>query len=102
MKTTIYKCDKCGKSDDGKEPELPLWRIGLFVNGHVSGRNPNTIEGDVLVGKQHEWCIDCLKEAGFQFRDTQTGGRLQAAPTLEEDIIRLWNTLMELAPPNQG
>ena len=62
MRTTTYKCDRCGAEDlDNKT--LQLQTVGV----HVGGYNMSSGYGGVQPKVQYnqEWCKDCREKAGL-------------------------------------
>lgn len=78
MRTTTYKCDKCGKEDTTNN--LGLADVGVFVGTfqHYGGSARKYIK---------EWCLECRREAGLAPSKEQPC--VQAEPVLTlEDMVR--------------
>jgi len=80
MKTTTYKCDRCGAEDTNNKIEIsPIWfGYGDYITD-VKRRAENK-----------EWCLKCRIEIGLQKprSDAPEAKPIEPEPTLE-DMIRM-------------
>lgn len=82
MRTTIYKCDKCGNEDTTNE--LKIDTVGVFVGQYqISYSRANT-----SINLQKEWCLRCRIEAGLTVQ--------KAPPIIEVKPITLEEMLREI------
>ena len=81
MKTTTYKCDRCGAEDTSNE--IRLERVGVFVGFHQVYKSYGKGLEQPL---EKDWCKACRLEVGFRIYS-------ELEPTTEtpitlEDLIR--------------
>jgi len=80
MRTTTYKCDRCGAED--KTNMIDLDRVGIYVGGV----NFRTV---LEQRKNNDWCKKCRKEMGLEEKDKIIDGERQPMnPTILEKIIK--------------
>ncbi len=86
MKTTTYKCDRCGAEDTTNKIEI------LNVGVHVGGYNEKySSYGTVQTRVQfnQEWCLECRIKAGLKEKPTES--------TVEQKPVTLEDLVMEIA-----
>lgn len=82
MKTTIYKCDRCGAEDTSNE--IKIERVGAFVGSYQTYKSYGKNNREQVLEK--EWCQTCRTDVGFQLHydpKPQT-----ESPITLEDLIR--------------
>ena len=81
MRTTTYKCDKCGKeSVDIKT--LDLIEVGV----HVGGYNVSYPYGEhPKLQYNQEWCRNCREKAGLSL--PKNDKKVEVTPITLEDLV---------------
>jgi len=78
VRTTTYKCDKCGQEDTTNALELA--DVGVFVGTHQH-------YGGSAQKFCREWCLKCRRKAGLA--PDKEHPRVQPEPVLSlEDMVR--------------
>jgi hypothetical protein len=82
MKTTTYKCDKCGAEDTTNEVDLD--RVGVFVGSYELNYSPWASEPKMQLTR--EWCRDCRYKYGLipAIKESKT----EIIPLTLEDFVR--------------
>jgi hypothetical protein len=82
MRTTIYKCDKCGKEDtDNKVLDLDI--VGVFVGRYERSYTYGT---EPRVELKKDWCIDC--RISFGLKEKPKDSPIQVTQITLEDMVR--------------
>ena len=81
MRTTTYKCDKCGNEDQDNKT-LKLERVGVHVGDY--NRTSNYVKTKVEYNQ--EWCIDCREKAGLAIPEKDK--KVEVVPVTLEDLVR--------------
>jgi len=83
MKTTIFKCDKCGAEDTTNK--IDILNVGIHVGGfwekYHSGRRP-----EIRLQIDKEWCKECRIKAGLA--ELPKDSTIHVEPITLEDIVR--------------
>ena len=81
MKTTIYKCDRCGAEDTSNA--IRLERVGAFVGSYQIYQSSGKGLEQPLT---KDWCKACRLEAGFRVHSEPEP--VTETPVTLEDLIR--------------
>lgn len=83
MKTTIYKCDKCGAEDTTNEIDLD--RVGVFVGSYELNYSHWASEPKMQLTR--EWCKDCRYKYGL-IPAVKESKVEEVTPFTLEDMVR--------------
>jgi hypothetical protein len=78
MKTTTYKCDKCGAEDTTNE--IDLKHVGVFVGNYERDFSSFVCNPEIQLTK--EWCRDCRYKYGL-------------IPTIEKSKVEVTHFTLE-------
>ena len=82
MKTTTYKCDKCGAFDTTNE--IDLVRVGVFVGNYE--RDYSMCVRKPRIELTQEWCRDCRCKYGLIPAIKES--KVEVTPLTLEDFVR--------------
>ncbi len=94
MKTTTYKCDRCGAEDTTNK--INLDRVGVFV-GHYERSYTFGLEPKVELTQ--EWCLDCRIKTGLTPAPTSQPPAEVSPVTLEDMIREMMREEIQAASP---
>jgi hypothetical protein len=83
MRTTTYKCDKCGAEDT--DNKIGIDTVGVFVGGYRE-RYSYGYGPEPRVAREKEWCAECRIRAGL-IEKPKDSSTVQAPLTLD-DLVR--------------
>ena len=81
MRTTTYKCDKCGKEDTSNET-LQLEKVGVHV-GEYNVQYSYSVKPKLELNQ--EWCKDCRVKAGLAIPPKNK--IVEVTPMTLEDLV---------------
>ena len=83
MRTTTYKCDKCGAEDQNNKT-IQLSQVGV----HAGGYNiPSSYGEQPKVQYNQEWCKACREKAGLSV-PPRNEKPVDVTPISLEDLVR--------------
>ena len=82
MKTTTYKCDKCGAEDTTNE--IDLERVGVFVGSYERSYSFCVCEPKIQLTQ--DWCKDCRHKYGLIPAIKES--KVEITPLTLEDMVR--------------
>jgi len=83
MKTTTYKCDRCGNSDITNT--IKIERVGVFV-GWYKKEYSSMDNGVTQVSLEKDWCLKCRTETGLIRKEKED--ETKQVPITLEDMVR--------------
>lgn len=83
MRTTIFRCDRCGKEDQTND--ISIINVGVHVGGYAKQYSSFDQEKTRLEYNQ-EWCKDCRIRTGLIEKPKDS--TLIQVPLTIEDLVR--------------
>ena len=83
MRTTTYKCDRCGKEDITNN--IDIIRVGVHVGGYAVAHSFGSQEQPKIEYNQ-EWCLECRIKTGL--RENPKKSVIVQTPLTLEDLVR--------------
>jgi hypothetical protein len=83
MRTTTYKCDRCGKEDITNE--IDILNVGVHVGGYLKEYAYGP-QDKPRVEFNQEWCLDCRIKTGL--KEKPKGYESKQIPLTLEDLVR--------------
>ena len=82
MRTTTYKCDKCGAEDT--DNKIWLLYVGVYVGSNQDYSSSYTKKNGVNL--KQDWCYKCCIKTGLL--EPAKGEKIEVTPITFEDLVQ--------------